>query len=181
MLKIKKVKIKDLKPYKRNAKIHSDYQIGLLKKSIEEFGFINPILIDENYNVLAGHGRIEAAKQLNIKDLPAITIEGMTEDEKRAYIIADNRLSELAEWDNRIIAQELKFLQEADFDTSMTGFSAEDIDFSFLDENPDEDEAEGPEVSIGVTGGQKCECPRCKCLFIRDEILKHGNEYVEKP
>lgn len=177
MQKIKKVKIKDLKPYENNAKIHSDYQIGLLVKSIEEFGFINPVLIDEDNNVLAGHGRIEAAKQLKIKELPAIVIEGMTETEKQAYIIADNRLSELAMWDNRIIAQELKDLKESDFDTDVTGFSAEDIDFSFLDDTEEPEDTEddgGKEEHI-------CECPRCKCIFSRYEIITHGNEYVEKP
>lgn len=178
MQEMKKVKIKDLKPYENNAKIHSDYQIGLLVKSIEEFGFINPVLIDEDNNVLAGHGRIEAAKRLKIKELPAITIEGMTEIEKQAYILADNRLSELAMWDNRIIAQELKDLEESDFDTDVTGFSVEDIDFSFLDED---EEPENDEDEKGMRGGQICECPRCKCIFNKTEIITHGNEYVEKP
>lgn len=176
MQKIKKVKIKDLKPYENNAKIHSDYQVGLLVKSIEEFGFINPVLIDEENNVLAGHGRIEAAKQLKFKELPAIVIEGMTETEKQAYIIADNRLSELAMWDNRIIAEELKDLEESDFDTEVTGFSVEDIDFSFLDETDEEPEEDSSTKEMHI-----CECPRCKCLFSRNEIITHGNEYVEKP
>lgn len=178
MQKIKKVKIKDLKPYENNAKIHSDYQVGLLVKSIEEFGFINPVLIDEENNVIAGHGRIEAAKRLKLKELPAIVIEGMTETEKQAYIIADNRLSELAMWDNRIIAQELKELEESDFDTEVTGFSIEDIDFSFLD---DSEEPKDAEDDIGVKEEHICECPRCKCIFSRHEIITHGNEYVEKP
>lgn len=180
MQKIKNVKITALKPYENNAKIHSDYQIGLLVKSIKEFGFINPVLVDEENNVIAGHGRIEAAKQLNIKELPVITIEGLTEAEKQAYIIADNRLSELAFWDNRVIARELKDLQDSDFDTDVTGFSIEDIDFSFLDE--ESEMPENTDVDIGVKGGAKCECPRCKCIFTKDEVLKHGNEYeVEKP
>lgn len=177
MPEIKNIKIQDLKPYKNNAKIHSDYQIGLLVKSIKEFGFINPVLIDEDNNVLAGHGRIEAAKQLNIEELPAIVIKGMTETEKKAYIIADNRLSELAIWDNRIIAQELKDLKESDFNTDVTGFSVEDIDFSFLEE----EEKEDTEDDNSIKGSHVCSCPRCKCLFTKNEIITHGNEYVETP
>lgn len=177
MQEMKIVKVKDLKPYKNNAKVHSDYQVGLIVESIKEFGFINPVLIDEKNNVLAGHGRIEAAKVLGIEKLPAIIISGLSEIEKKAYIIADNRLGEIAAWDNRLIAEELKLLKEADFNTDVTGFSVDDIDFSFLEEKEETENDKKEKKS--VMGGQACECPRCKCLFMNGEILKSGNSVEE--
>ena len=168
-----KIKIRDLKPYDNNSKIHTDYQIDLIKKSIEEFGFVNPILVDEKNNVIAGHGRIEAAKQLKIKELPCIVIEGLTDTQRKAYIIADNRLSELAEWDNELIARELKDLKESGFNTDLTGFLYDDIDFSFLDENPKEKKTRKPSEKTN------CECPRCKCVFNGSEIIEHGTEQNE--
>ena len=105
--KLKEINLKDLKPYEKNAKIHGDYQIDLLKKSIQEFGFVSPILIDENYNVIAGHGRIKAAEELGITKVPCIFIEGLTEDQRKAYILADNKLTELGDWDLDIVNEEL--------------------------------------------------------------------------
>lgn len=169
--KIKIVKVKNLKPYERNAKIHTAYQIDLIAKSINEFGFVNPILIDEKNNVIAGHGRIEAAKQLNMEELPAVVIEGLTDIQRRAYILADNKLSELAEWDNKLVAEELKELHELDFNTDVTGFSFEDIDFSFLSE----DKTEGKKKQQEKKEDEPCECPRCKCIFKKNEIIEHGN------
>lgn len=173
MREMKMVKITDLKPYENNAKIHSDYQVGLIVESIKEFGFINPVLIDEDNNVIAGHGRIEAAKRLNLDKLPTISVSGLTETEKQAYIIADNRLGEIAAWDNRLIAEELKSLKESDFNTEVTGFSVDDIDFSFLEDKAEK--GNDDEVKKTIMGGQPCECPRCKCLFMNGEILRSGN------
>lgn len=171
----KEIKISDLVPYERNAKIHSDYQIDLISKSIKEFGFINPILIDENMNVIAGHGRIEAAKKLGFKKLPSIVISGLSDVQRKAYILADNRLSELAEWDNKLVATELKFLKESNFDTDLTGFLYDDIDFSFLESDNDlKDKKENKQKEE-----KYCECPRCKCVFKKNEILQHGIEYQE--
>ena len=179
MQEIIQIDIDELVPYERNAKIHSDYQVDLISKSIKEFGFINPILIDENKNVIAGHGRIEAAKSLDYKKLPAIIISGLSEIQRRAYILADNRLSELAEWDNRLVATELKELRESNFDTNLTGFLYDDIDFSFLDADGDLKNSKQKKSEKS----QYCECPRCKCVFKKDEILKHGYsiEEAEKP
>ena len=170
---IVKEKIDDLILYENNAKIHSEYQVDLIAKSIKEFGFINPVLIDENKNVIAGHGRIEAAKVLKMKTVPTITIEGLDEIERRAYILADNRLSELAEWDDKLIAVELKELKESNFDTDITGFLYDDIDFSFLDADNDQAAPKQPKEQ------KDCECPRCKCVFNKKEIIKHGNELAQ--
>lgn len=172
--KLLKIKINDLKLYEKNSKIHSNYQVELLKKSIEEFGFVNPILIDEHNNVIAGHGRIEAAKQLKIKELPCIVVDGLTDIQRRAFIIADNRLSELGEWDEEIVARELKDLKESGFDTDLTGFLYDDMDFSFLDEKPKEKKTRKPSEKTN------CECPRCKCIFRGSEIIEHGNETREE-
>ena len=170
MQEIKNIKINDLVPYERNAKIHSEYQLDLISRSIKEFGFINPVLIDENKNVIAGHGRIEAAKLLGMKEVPTITIGGLTEVERRAYILADNKLSELAEWDEKLVAAELKELKESNFETDITGFLYDDMDFSFLDADNDLKNPKQPSEK------KDCECPRCKCVFNKKEIIKHGLE-----
>ena len=170
MQEIKNIKINDLVPYERNAKIHSEYQLDLISRSIKEFGFINPVLIDEDKNVIAGHGRIEAAKLLGMKEVPTITIEGLTEVERRAYILADNKLSELAEWDEKLVAAELKELKESNFETDITGFLYDDMDLSFLDADNDMKNPKQPSEK------KHCECPRCKCVFNKKEIIKHGLE-----
>jgi ParB-like chromosome segregation protein Spo0J len=97
----------DLKPHPQNARTHSPKQIGHIVKSMKAYGWTNPILIDEHLNVLAGHGRLEAAKRLGITSLPTISLRHMTAAQKRAYIIADNRLSETAgSWDRKLLALE---------------------------------------------------------------------------
>lgn len=97
--KIKDVAIDALKPYERNAKLHSDAQVEKIAKSIQEFGFLSPCLIDTEGNVIAGHGRIMAAKTLGMETVPCVYIEGLTDAQRRAYILADNRLTELGGWD----------------------------------------------------------------------------------
>lgn len=97
-----------LAPYPSNARTHSKRQIRQIAASIKEFGFTNPVLIDRNKTIIAGHGRIEAAKLLGMDEVPTIRLEGLTGDQIRAYIIADNRLAEKAGWDNSILAIELQ-------------------------------------------------------------------------
>lgn len=120
-----------LKPYKQNARKHNDKQISKISGSIEKFGFNNPILVDKNNTIVAGHGRWEAAKRLKLTEVPTICLEHLTEDEVRAYIIADNRLAELAGWDNDILAIELQHLTSLDlnFDIEVLGFDTGEIDF----------------------------------------------------
>lgn len=130
---VQEVSLSSLVPYERNAKIHGQEQIQKLKASIEEFGFLTPCLIDRQNNVIAGHGRIMAAKELGMKTVPCVYIEGLTEEQRRAYILADNRLGELGEWDMDIVSDELKALEEEGFDISITGF---EIDCTFLDQEP---------------------------------------------
>lgn len=111
-----------LKPYERNAKKHPQDQIEKIKKSIQEFGFISPCLIDKENRIIAGHGRVQAATQLGMEKVPCIYVEGLTEEQRRAYIIADNRLTELGGWDEDLIAFELHELTVAGFDVEMLGF-----------------------------------------------------------
>ena len=104
-------KISELKPYPRNARTHKRKQIKQIKASIEEFGFTNPILIDENDRIMAGHGRVEAAKLLGLAEVPTVQISHLSAAQKKAYILADNRLAEKAGWDKEILIGELQSLQ----------------------------------------------------------------------
>src|SRR4051812_23610262 len=104
--------ISSLKPKKRNARTHSRRQISQIADSLAAFGFVNPILVDENNVILAGHGRLEAAKRLGLSEVPTVRLSHMTEAQKRAYVIADNRLAEKAGWDIDILAIEFESLNE---------------------------------------------------------------------
>lgn len=137
---VHEVPIDKLKPYPNNAKKHGSEQIERIKASISEFGFLTPCLIDADFNLIAGHGRLEAAKQLGMKKVPCVSIEGLTEAQRKAYILADNRLGELGEWDMELVTDELIALDEMDFDIDLTGFTlpeeiepvvAEDDDYDF--------------------------------------------------
>ena len=111
-----------LRPYGRNAKKHPQEQIEKLINSIQEFGFISPCLIDKENRIIAGHGRVQAAKQIGMDKVPCVYIEGLTEEQRRAYIIADNRLTELGGWDMDIVFEELEDLDDIGFDIELTGF-----------------------------------------------------------
>lgn len=128
--KIENVDVRKLVPYANNAKIHGKKQLEKLKDSISEFGFLTPCLIDQDYNIIAGHGRVLAAKELKIKKVPCVFVEGLSEQQRRAYILTDNRLGELGEWDMELVAQELNALTDEGFNIDLTGFS---IDDSILD------------------------------------------------
>ena len=121
---------RELKPYSRNARIHSQKQIAEIAASIKTFGFNNPILIDRDDGIVAGHGRVEAAKQLGLATIPTIRLDHLSEAQKRAYILADNKLAEKAGWDAEILAIELQHLMEIDldFDIAVTGFELPEID-----------------------------------------------------
>lgn len=121
-VKLQEVAIDLLKPYGQNAKIHPQEQVEKIIKSIEEFGFITPCVIDADYNIIAGHGRIMASKQMGLEKVPCVFIEGLTEAQRRAYILADNRLGELGEWDMDLVFDELEDLADVDFDIEVTGF-----------------------------------------------------------
>tara|TARA_B100001057_G_scaffold330693_1_gene330999 strand:+ start:275 stop:850 length:576 start_codon:yes stop_codon:yes gene_type:complete len=115
-------KVSDLIPYERNPNIHPTFQIEQIKNSIREWGFTIPIVIDENQTVLAGHGRLFAVKELEMHEVPCIVVEGWSEQQKQAYVIADNKLSEGSEWDSSLYFAELKEINNSGFDLSLLGF-----------------------------------------------------------
>lgn len=119
-----------LRPHERNARTHSKKQLKQIEVSIRRFGFLNPVLIDEENRIIAGHGRVAAAKSMGLETVPVIRINGMTEAEKRAYVIADNRLAELAGWDKDLLRLELgSILEEVpDFDLEITGFDGGELE-----------------------------------------------------
>lgn len=135
MLQIVQRLVSDLIPYARNARTHSDAQVAQIAGSIREFGWTNPCLIDENNGLIAGHGRVLAARKLGMKDVPAIVLSGLTEPQKRALILADNKLALNAAWDDDMLRNELQELQGLDFDLSLTGFSDMEL-AGLLDANP---------------------------------------------
>ena len=120
--KTAEVPVRDLVPYANNARIHDDEQVEMIAKSIAEFGFLNPVLIDKDKNIIAGHGRVLAAKKLGLERVPALYVEGLTEEQRRAYVLADNRLTELGGWSMPTVNAELEELAEAGFDIDLTGF-----------------------------------------------------------
>ena len=147
MRKYENVSIDKLIPYENNARTHSEEQLEKICRSIEEFGFINPVLIDGDFGIIAGHGRVMASQRLGMTEVPCIFVEDLTEAQKRAYIIADNKLTLDGGWDEAILQLELAELQGMDFDITLTGFELEDIE---LDEIPtsvteDDYDAEPPE------------------------------------
>lgn len=125
--------VSELIPYARNARTHSDEQIERIANSIKEFGWTNPILIDGENGIIAGHGRILAARKLGIEKVPTIELSGLTEAQKRAYIIADNRLALDAGWDEDILKLEFAELEKEGFELSKTGFSDEEINEMMAD------------------------------------------------
>ena len=121
--RFEKVGIDKLIPYARNSRLHSKEQINQLRASLREFGFVNPCIIDKDYNIIAGHGRVMAAKEEGIESVPCVFAEHLTDAQKRAYILADNRLALNAGWDDEMLSVELSDLQASAFDLSLLGFS----------------------------------------------------------
>ena len=141
--------IEALKPYSRNARTHTKHQIRQIAESIRIFGFTNPVLIDRNNQIIAGHGRVEAAKLIGMPQVPTIRLENLSEEQIRAYVIADNKLAANAGWDRSILAIELQNLLTidcADFDVTVTGFEIPEIDAILEEEKnslePEDDESE---------------------------------------
>ncbi|MGA1753401.1 MAG: ParB/Srx family N-terminal domain-containing protein [Pontimonas sp.] len=150
--------IDELVPYDNNPRTHSAVQIERLVNSLKEFGFTNPILVDDDCNVIAGHGRLEAAKIVGLKTVPTITLSHLSEDQRRAYVIADNQLALNSGWDDDLLQSELQALGDAGFDLSLLGWGddipsfAEEPDYSALDDldDPTNDLAEGVMKAIQI-------------------------------
>lgn len=134
------VEVNKLVPYINNARTHSPEQIKKIQASLREFGFINPVIIDRKYNVLAGHGRLEAAKAEGYAEVPCVFVDDLTEAQKKAYILADNRMALDAGWDNDLLAVELESLTDLGFDLSLTGFDEKELSSLFKTETEVEDD-----------------------------------------
>lgn len=147
-LKLVPMPLSALRPYERNARTHSKRQIRQIAASIKEFGFTNPVLIDKEGTIIAGHGRVEAAKLLGIGEVPTIRLENLSPEQIRAYVIADNRLAEIAGWDKSILAIELQTLMalDLDFDVTITGFEVPEIDLILQENEPAKDALDEFEV-----------------------------------
>lgn len=157
MLKVVYKNIQDLIPYINNSRTHSDDQVNQVAASIKEFGFTNPILIDEDGGVIAGHGRLMAAKKLNIESIPTILLEGLTPAQRKAYVIADNKLALNSGWDNELLALEIEQLKELDFDIDLLGFDDDElaeliIEPELLPECDEDEVPEPPAEPVSVLG-----------------------------
>jgi ParB-like chromosome segregation protein Spo0J len=143
-------KVASLIPYARNSRTHSDAQVAQIAASIKEWGFTNPVLIEPDGGIIAGHGRVMAAQRLGLDEVPCVIAEGWTEAQKRAYVIADNKLAMNAGWDNAMLAVEFGELKDFDFDVSLTGFSDDELKlFEMADEElPGEGENAGSTASL---------------------------------
>ena len=137
-----------LKPYENNPRQHSEAQLDRLVRSIKEFGFTNPILVDDDCNVIAGHGRLLAAELMGLAQVPTITLGHLTAEQRRAYVIADNQLALNSTWDDDVLQAELQALGEAGYDLTLLGWGddlptfGDDIDLSALDDMDDDPTAE---------------------------------------
>jgi ParB-like chromosome segregation protein Spo0J len=160
-LEIKYLLIDELTPYSRNPRTHSEEQIAQIAKSIREFGFTNPILIDRKQGVIAGHGRLAAAKELGLEKVPCIDLSHLTDEQKRAYVIADNKLALNGGWNEDLLCLELTDLKELGANLELTGFDAmeladimlgKDVEFKEYDETAADDV-------------QLLTCPKCGHTF----------------
>ena len=129
------VSISKLVPYVNNARTHSPEQINKLRSSLREFGFINPVIIDRNYGIIAGHGRVIAAREEGITEVPCVFVDHLTDSQKKAYILADNRMALDAGWDEELLRVEIESLQAENFDVGLTGFDDKEIADLFKTEN----------------------------------------------
>ena len=165
-MKIEQLPTADLIPYARNTRTHSPEQVAQIAGSIREFGFTNPVLIDAENGIIAGHGRVMAASKLGLAKVPCIRLAHLTDTQKRAYIIADNKLALNAGWDEELLGLELADLREAEFDLDVLGFDNFAIE-QFL--NPPERSDEAPESSGGEIDvdamEMECACPKCGFEF----------------
>jgi DNA modification methylase len=169
-MEIKEVEVTALIPYAKNSRTHDDAQVAQIAASIKEFGWTNPILIDGDKGIIAGHGRLMAARKLKMDKVPVIELNGMTDAQKKAYVIADNRLALNAGWDNAMLTIELKDLEDEGFDLSLTGFDNKELDAllnpieeteGLTDEDAVPDVPEEPKTKLGdiyILGNHRLMC-----------------------
>lgn len=163
-MKTKKINIKELKPYANNAKLHPNNQIAQLKKSIQDYGYIAPVIVDSDYNIIAGHGRYQALKELDYQDVEVVIADNLSEDKIKEYRLLDNKLNSNSDYSKKALELELLDLPNFDynfFDFKITNIN-EDIDFDFLSEE------EIKEVDNNIDNevvSDKRVCPKCGYCF----------------
>jgi|TARA_R110002020_G_scaffold6351_6_gene26737 ParB-like chromosome segregation protein Spo0J len=157
------VAVSDLLPWAQNPRVHTTEQVDLVSKSIEHFGFTNPIIADDENNVLAGHARLEAAKRAGLSEVPVIHLGDLSDADKRAYVITDNQLTIVSEWDTVRLQEELALLSDENYDLALTGFTDDELsafleptDLDFPEVDITDDEPEDP---------TEIKCPSCGHIF----------------
>jgi ParB-like chromosome segregation protein Spo0J len=163
---VEQVPTADLIPYARNARTHSEQQVGQIAGSIQEFGFNNPVLIDGQNSIIAGHGRVLAAQRLKLETVPCIRLTHLTDAQRRAYVLADNRIALNSGWDEAMLSVELAELHADDLDLGLLGFDALELEKALNlpmgdDEAPDSSTEEIDTDSFAM----ECKCPRCHFEF----------------
>ena len=159
-IKIVYKKTADLIPYARNSRTHDEGQIAQIAASIKEFGFTNPVLIDGTNGIIAGHGRVMAAQKLGEEKVPTIELAHLSEHQKRAYIIADNKLALNSGWDEQMLALEISDLKDAKYDLNLLGFSIEDID-KIIEEVNFDPATEEEQGKLDELDPKWVDCPHC--------------------
>jgi ParB family chromosome partitioning protein len=159
-VKITQKKVTELIPYVNNSRTHSDTQVAQIAASIKEFGWTNPILVDGTNGIIAGHGRLLAARKLGYKEVPTIELSDLTETQRKAYVIADNRLALNAEWNNQLLTIELNELLADGFAMDILGFDSEEIN-KLLDEPDFQPATEEEQGKLDELDPKWIACPHC--------------------
>ena len=184
-MKISQHKVDELIPYARNSRTHSEAQVAQIAASIKEFGFTNPVLIDETGSIIAGHGRVLASRKLNLVSVPCIQLSHLTEAQKKAYIIADNKLALNAGWDDEMLAVELTDLKDIGFDLDLTGFNTDEIEAllapvgteGLTDEDAVPEVPEAPVTVLGdvwLLGNHRLMCGDSTSIDAVDKLMAGG-------
>lgn len=176
-------KVDDLIPYVNNARTHSESQVLQIAASIKEFGFNNPILIDGEKGIIAGHGRLLAAKKLGLKTVPCVELRHLTELQKKAFILADNRIAENASWDDALLRMELGILKDFEFDLESIGF--DDFGFEYFPFEEGETDAEAEWTDMPEYQSEETCHSRCVVKFASEQdraafFSVLGQKYTEK-
>jgi len=168
--KVERRSIKTIIPYARNSRTHSDEQVAQIAASIKEWGFTNPILIDIDGEIIAGHGRLLAAQKLGLDEVPCITAVGWSDAQKKAYVIADNKLALNAGWDESLLKIEFKELGDLNFDLGLTGFSLDELG-NLFDEPNFEAGTEDDQGKLDQLDPKMVTCPHCSAEW---DLREHG-------
>lgn len=168
--KVERRSVADLIPYARNSRTHSDAQVAQIAASIREWGWTMPILVDEHGSIIAGHGRIMAAQKLGITDVPCMVAEGWTEAQRKAYVIADNKIAINSGWDMDLLKIEMQEIDALGFDLKLTGFDVGEM-AAIFDEPDFAPGTEGDQGKLDELAPKMCQCPHCGQEF---DLRQHG-------